>query len=172
MLRSLRFEDNRAECARNCRKERNHPMKLFKFITVLTLGFLVIAINYGCAGRQYDRYNTQRGALIGAGAGSLAGLAIGRDAEGTLIGAAVGTLLGSIAGNAVDQDRAAAREAALTNKRIVYYDDQDRALEALPGPVDQRTKCRKVTKREWDRGQLVRETVEEICEGEKESQEY
>ena len=147
-------------------------MKLLRFIAFLTLGFLIIVINYGCAGRNYDRYNTQRGAFIGAGVGALSGAAIGHDGEGALIGAAVGTLLGAIAGNAVDQERAAAREAALTNKRIVYYDDRDRALEAVPGPFDQHTSCRKVTKREWDRGQLVRETVEEICEGEKESSDY
>ena len=147
-------------------------MKLLRFIAFLTLGFIFLAVNYGCAGRQYDRYNTQRGAAIGAGVGALSGVAIAQDGEGALIGAAVGTLLGAIAGNAVDQERAAAREAALTNKRIVYYDDRDRALEAVPGPVDQHTKCRKVTKREWDGGRLVRETVEEICEGEKESRDY
>jgi hypothetical protein len=152
--------------------ERSNPMKLLRFVTFLALGLLLITISYGCAGRNYDRYNTQRGAVIGAGVGALAGQAIGHNTEGTLIGAAVGTLLGAIAGNAVDQEYAASREAALTNKRIVYYDTHDRAIEAVPGPVDQSTKCRKVTKREWDGGRLVRETVEEICEGQKQSQTY
>ena len=79
---------------------------------------------------------------------------------------------GVVLGNAVDQQYEAAREAALTNRRIVYYDEQDRAIEAIPSPEDQHTKCRKVTKREWDRGHLVREWVEEICEGEKFSRQY
>ena len=59
-----------------------------------------------------NRYNTQRGAAIGAGFGALAGQMIGRNTKGTLIGAGVGTLLGAIVGNAVDQERQAAEEAA------------------------------------------------------------
>jgi hypothetical protein len=63
-------------------------------------------------------------------------------------------------------------EAAAMDKRIVYYDNKDRAIEAIPGPEDQQTKCRKVTMREWDRGNLVSEKVEEVCEGEKVSRYY
>ena len=97
---------------------------------------------------------------------------IGRNTKGTLIGAGVGTLLGAIVGNAVDQEHQAVVEAAATEKRIVYYDNRDRAVEAIPGPEDQHTKCRKVTMREWDRGSLVSEKVEEVCEGEKVSRYY
>ena len=145
-------------------------MKDFKkaIFLILVLGLLI-----SCAGRHSDRFNTQRGAAIGAGFGALAGQLIGRNTESTLIGAGVGTLIGALVGNAVDQDRQIAREAALTNRRIVYYDDEtDRAVEAIPGPEDQHTKCRKVTKREWDKGYLVSERVEEICEGEKFSKKY
>ena len=119
-----------------------------------------------------DRYNTQRGAAIGAGVGALAGQAIGRNTEATLIGAGVGTLLGAIFGNAADQTHAAAREAAMTNKRVVYYDDQGGALEAVPGPMNQHTNCRKITKRLWEKGQLISEKVEEVCEGEKFTGDY
>jgi len=126
-----------------------------------------------CAGTYPDRYNTQRGAAIGAGVGALAGQIIGRNTKGTLIGAGVGTLLGAVVGNAVDQEHQIAREAAAKNKRIVYYDDhKDQAIEVIPGPEDQHTKCRKVTKREWDKGYLVSERVEEVCEGEKLSSNY
>ena len=134
---------------------------------------MIVPILIACAGRYPDRYNTQRGAVIGAGVGALAGQAIGRNTESTLIGAGVGTLLGAIVGNAVDQKQQIMREAAATNKRIVYYDDHnDRAIEAIPGPEDQHTKCRKVTKREWDKGYLVSERVEEVCEGEKLTKNY
>jgi uncharacterized protein YcfJ len=119
-----------------------------------------------------ERYNTQSGALLGAGAGALAGQAIGRDTKGTLIGAAVGTLVGAIAGNAYDQQAQAARDAYSTNKRIIYHDNQGGSVEAYPEPPTQRTDCRKVTKRVWDRGTLVSETVEEICEGDKRSRDY
>ena len=61
----------------------------------------------------------------------------------------------------------------MTDKRVVYYDHKkDHAIEAIPGPEDQHTKCRKVTKREWDKGYLMSERVEELCEGEKLTSEY
>ena len=145
-------------------------MKTMKHVIFILIGLVLVA---SCAGRQYDRFNTQRGAAIGAGFGALTGHLIGRNAKSTLIGAGVGTLVGAIFGNAVDQERQIAREAAVTNRRIVYYDQQqEHAIEAIPGPEDQHTKCRKVTKREWDKGYLVSERVEEICEGEKVSQMY
>ena len=145
-------------------------MKTIKSGIFILIGLAFIT---SCAGRQYDRFNTQRGAAIGAGFGALTGQLIGRNTKSTLIGAGVGTLVGAIFGNAVDQERQIAREAAVTNRRIVYYDqEEDHAIEALPGPEDQHTKCRKVTKREWDKGYLVSERVEEICEGEKVSRKY
>ena len=133
------------------------------FVMLTALVLLV-----SCATAHPGRYNTQRGAAIGAGIGALSGALIGRNGRGALIGAGVGTMLGAIVGNAVDQQHQIAREAALTNRRVVYYDDaNERAIEAIPGPEDQHTKCRKVTKREWEKGYLVAERVEEVCEGEK-----
>ena len=132
----------------------------------------VMSISVSCATIPEDRYNTQKGAAIGAGIGALLGQAIGRDTEGTLLGAGIGTVVGALAGNAVDQDYQAARDAAALNKRVVYVDDQGRAVEAIPVQGSQQTNCRKVTKRYWDNGQLISETVEEICEGEKTSKDY
>ena len=137
-------------------------------ILILSLALLTVS----CATTQPDRYNTQRGAAIGAGIGALIGQAIGRDAEATLLGAGIGTLVGAIAGNAVDQEHQAAKDAARTNKRIVYVDRGGRAVEAIPAQEDQKTNCRKITKRQWDNGQLISETVEEICEGEKTTGDY
>ena len=138
-----------------------------RYIVVLMTA-MILLISCG----NPNRYNTQRGAAIGAGVGALTGQLIGRNTKSTLIGAGVGTLLGAIIGNAVDQEHQAAVEAASMDKRIVYYDNKDRAIEAIPGPEDQHTKCRKVTMREWDRGNLVSEKVEEVCEGEKVSRYY
>ena len=75
-----------------------------------------------CAPYPPDRYNTQRGAVIGAGAGALLGQAIGRNTEGTLIGLAAGTIMGALVGNAMDQDYQAARDAAANQKPVIYYD--------------------------------------------------
>jgi uncharacterized protein YcfJ len=132
---------------------------------------LLMILTVSCAGPP-DRYNTQRGAAIGAGIGALLGQAIGHDAEGTLVGAGIGTVVGAVAGNAIDQDYQAARDAASINKRVVYVDDQGRAVEAIPDQYNQQTNCRKITKRHWNNGQLISETVEEICEGEKRTGEY
>ena len=64
------------------------------------LAMLIVSLFYACTGTGY---NTQKGAVIGAGVGALAGQSIGHDTESTLIGTAVGALAGTIAGNAVDQ---------------------------------------------------------------------
>jgi|GEM_PF-804484 len=115
-----------------------------------------------CAPVPADRYNTQRGAVIGGGVGALLGQAIGRNTEGTLIGLAAGTILGGLVGNAVDQDYQAAREAAYYGKPVIYYDENGRAVEALPEGA-YRPDCRTVRKRTWENGVLVRETLEEVC---------
>ena len=147
-------------------------MKEIKRIRYAMVILTAIVFLISCAGSNPNRYNTQKGAAIGAGVGAITGQIIGRNTPSTLIGAGVGTLLGAIVGNAVDQERQAAAEAAAMDKRIVYYDHEDRAIEAIPGPEDQHTKCRKVTTRKWDRGNLVSENVEEVCEGEKVTRYY
>lgn len=124
-------------------------------------------------GYDHSRYNTQKGALGGAAAGAIAGQAIGRNTESTLIGLAIGTVFGGLAGNVVDQKNVAAREAARTGEPAVYYDGQGGRVEATPiGPVNQRTDCRKVRKRIWKDGQLVSDTVEEVCEATKTEPHY
>lgn len=143
-----------------------------KKYTLFVLFLSIMILSASCATIPEDRYNTQKGAAIGAGIGALLGQAIGRDTEGTLLGAGIGTVIGAIAGNAVDQDYQAARDAAMLNKRVVYVDDQGRAVEAIPVQSSQQTNCRKVTKRHWDNGQLISETIEEICEGEKTTKDY
>ena len=147
-----------------------------RYIMLQKITFLLIVAllltTVSCATIPEDRYNTQKGAAIGAGIGALLGQAIGHNTESTLVGAGIGTLVGSIAGNATDQSYEAVREAARTNKRVVYIDGNQTAVEAIPGLYNQQTNCRKVTKRTWDKGTLVNETVEEICEGEKSSRDY
>lgn len=140
--------------------------------TVGIISLVLIAVIASCASIPKDRYNTQKGAAIGAGAGALIGQAIGHDTEGTLIGLAAGTVLGALVGNAIDQDYEVAREAAYYDKRVVYYDREGSAVEAIPMGVNQQTNCHKVTKRTWKDGKLIRETIEEVCEGEKQSSDY
>ena len=138
--------------------------------SICIAAMLVLA---ACAGPRAEkgRYNTQRGAAIGAALGAVVGQAIGKDTGGTLLGAGIGTVVGAIAGNAMDQDHAVAREAAEQNKRVVYYEQQGGMVEAIP-EESQQTDCRKVTKRIWKKGELMEETVEEVCEGEKQTNTY
>jgi hypothetical protein len=94
------------------------------FVLCLTLS--------ACCG---TRYNTQKGAAIGAGIGALAGQAIGHDTESTLIGAAAGTLLGAITGNAVDQSAAAYRTRPVHAGRAYagYEDTRPGRWVRVPG---------------------------------------
>lgn len=71
-------------------------MKTNRFIVAAALAVLALS---GCAQTdQQQRAGT--GALIGAGAGALAGQAIGRNTQSTVIGAASGALLGAVIGSA------------------------------------------------------------------------
>jgi len=132
-------------------------MKKYQIILIILSFFLV-----SCATIPPDRYNTQKGAAIGAGTGALLGQAIGGNTEGTLIGLAAGTIIGALVGNAVDQDYQAAREAAMYGKPVIYYDRTGHAVEAVPEETND-PNCRTVRKRIWENGELVKETLEEFC---------
>lgn len=135
-------------------------MKSYRaYILLLILPFFLIS----CATIPPDRYNTQKGAAIGAGAGALMGQAIGRNTEGTLIGLAAGTILGALVGNAVDQDYQAARDAAQYNKPVILYDKSGHAVEAIPEGGSDNPNCQRIRKRVWEDGKLIKETVEETC---------
>jgi outer membrane lipoprotein SlyB len=76
-------------------------MKRHTMIIAATLTALALA---GCeTSEQQQRAGT--GALIGAGAGALAGQAIGRDTRSTVIGAGAGALLGAAVGTATTPRR-------------------------------------------------------------------
>jgi hypothetical protein len=123
---------------------------------------ILLFILVSCAHYPPDRYNTQAGATIGAGTGALIGQAIGGNTESTLIGLAAGTIIGALVGNAIDQDYQAARDAALYDRPVIYYDKDGHAVEAVPEWTSD-PNCQKVRKRIWENGKLVKETVEEIC---------
>ena len=127
-------------------------------IIILASSFFLVS----CAHYPPDRYNTQVGAVVGAGTGAIIGQAIGGNTQSTLIGLAAGTIIGALVGNAVDQDYQAARDAARYGKPVIYYDKSGHAVEAIPEGTND-PNCRKVRKRIWENGELVKETVEEVC---------
>ena len=128
-------------------------------ILVLASSFLLVS----CAHYPPDQYNTQVGAAVGAGTGAIIGQAIGGNTQSTLFGLAAGTIIGALVGNAVDQDHQAARDAAQYGKPVIYYDKNGHAVEAIPEETKD-PNCRKVRKRIWENGELVKETVEEVCD--------
>lgn len=133
---------------------KKHPLAMMVPIFCLLLA--------SCASSPPGQYNTQVGAAVGAGTGALIGHAIGGNAEGTLLGLAAGTIVGALVGNAVDQQHQAAVNAAAYGKPVIYYDENGRAVEAIP-EASADPNCRKVRKRIWENGKLVKETVEEVC---------
>jgi uncharacterized protein YcfJ len=135
-----------------------------KFILNILL-IAVIFFSTSCKTIPEDHYNTQKDDAIGTGIGTLLCQAIGWDTEAVVLGAGIGTVIGALAGNAIDQNHQAARDAAILNKRVVYVDNQGRAVEAIPLQGTQHTDCRQITKRHLNNGQLLSETVEDICEG-------
>ena len=70
--------------------------------------------------------------------------------------------IGALVGNAVDQDYQAARDAVQYGKPLIYYDKRGHAVEAISEDTHD-PNCRKVRKRIWESGKLVKETVEEVC---------
>jgi len=75
---------------------KRHTMIIAAALTALALA--------GCeTSEQEQRAGT--GALIGAGAGALAGQAIGRDTKSTIVGAGAGALLGAAIGTATTPRR-------------------------------------------------------------------
>ena len=137
-----------------------------KKIGMLSLvGIVIVLLIAGCA---YDphRYNLQRGAVIGAVAGGIAGQLIGHNAAGTYLGATIGTIVGGTVGTVMDQQREAIIAASRSNERVVIPDNQGGFIEAIPGPINQRTNCKKVTTRHWEDG-VMKEKIHEVCTGKK-----
>ncbi len=78
-----------------------------------TLGLLTLAMLISTVFVTGCETKAQSGALVGAGAGALAGQAIGGNTTGTLIGAGVGAVGGLLVGNAMDKsDEKKAKPAA------------------------------------------------------------
>jgi hypothetical protein len=136
-----------------------------KRIVMLSLvGLIMITLIAGC---DPHRNNLQRGTGIGAVAGGVAGRLLGHDEAGMWLGATIGAALGATIGTVMDQQREAIIAASQQNRRVVIYDNQGGAIEAIPGPVNQRTNCKKVTTRHWEGGKLIKEEINEVCTGHK-----
>lgn len=78
--------------------------------------------------------NTAGGALVGAGVGALAGLAVGNNGKSALIGAAIGGLAGGAIGNYMDNQEAELR-AQLQGTGISVTRAGDRIILNMPSNI-------------------------------------
>lgn len=85
------------------------------FLLLLLIVVVPCLMSSGCCSNNTDR-GALTGGLVGAGAGAVAGHAMGNTAAGAVIGAGVGALGGAAIGNSIDQDEA--RNRALIAQQL------------------------------------------------------
>ncbi|WP_028844336.1 glycine zipper 2TM domain-containing protein [Thermodesulfovibrio thiophilus] len=111
------------------------------------------AVVGGAAGVLLDKHNRWRGGVIGAGLGALFGATL------------------------ADISVRGSREAYQSGGPVEYKTEDGRGYyKAEPASdyyyKDPSTKCRKVSEKVWEDGKLVKDTVKEICESEKQERIY
>ena len=126
----------------------------------LAMVFVFFALS-ACATHQYE------GAGVGGAVGGIGGALL--DSRNPWRGGIIGAALGAIFGATVsDISTRAAREAAYTGKPVEYRTENGRGVyRAEPVSANERTKCKKVRERVWEDDRIVKDTVKEVCEGEK-----
>ena len=118
----------------------NHMRKLTTLSVALaaTLTFAGCATYTGQTSDPNDPNRTQRGALIGAGIGAVAGLLSGDDAterrQRAMVGAGVGALAGGAVGAYQDRQEAALR-SQLAGTGVDVIRDGDNITLSMPGAI-------------------------------------
>jgi hypothetical protein len=129
---------------------------------LIVIAMIAMFLTVGCATNK-----TMQGAGIGAGAGTIASVIAGKSGTTSALLIMGGALLGGLAGNTMDQmDKQAmamSQQPANAGKSIVVMEE---------GPTNAQTKCRKVTKKVWKDGNRISETTEEVCTGNRTSNQY
>lgn len=135
-----------------------------KAVSVLIiLAFLAVT---ACATYQYE------GAAAGGAVGGLGGALLDRHNpwRGGVIGAALGAVLGA---TLADISARGARQAAQTGDTVQYRTSDGRGVYRVePMDYDAQTRCTKVHERVWQDGNLVKDQIREVCEGEKFERRY
>ncbi len=125
-----------------------------KITCILIIGLFLVM---GCA------TNTMRGAGWGAGAGTIASVISGKSGSTAALLIMGGALLGGAIGNVMDeQARQTSLQSGNRGKTVMVVEEEPIAS----------TKCSKVTKRRWKDGEMIGETIEEICTGNRKSSSY
>jgi hypothetical protein len=85
--------------------------------------------------------------------------------QGTYEGGAAGGVLGAAAGALIDEHNR--WRGAVIGGATYQSNDGWQKVEATPVAYNARTKCHKVREKIWQDGQLVKDTVKEVCKGDK-----
>jgi len=140
-----------------------------KTIAILLCVVFLVSV-FGCATANRRQQGAGWGAAVGGTIGALAWQS--NSWLGLLIGATAGAVAGMLVGDAIDQQEQAAIQAAKEDRRVVYYDKNDRAVEAMPISSNQHTHCKKVRTRIWENGEVVSDKIQEVCEATKDTPTY
>lgn len=136
--------------------------KVISLIVILSL----IGLTFSCT--QYHAQGAGAGAAVGGVAGAL--LDRKNHWRGGVIGAALGALAGA---TFVDVSMRASRESAATGRPVEYRTEDGRGVyRSEPLDYNAQTRCRKVHERAWEDGNLVKDQIKEVCEGEKYERRY
>lgn len=143
--------------------------KLFHQKTISLLCLLMLALT-SCSTHHYE------GAAVGGAVGGVSGALL--DSKNSWRGGVIGAAIGAIAGATIaDVSVRGARDASRQGRPVEYRTDDGRGYYRAE-PVGQtyypneNTRCRKVNERVWEDGRLVKDTVKEVCEGEKYERRY
>jgi len=137
---------------------------------LLILITLALLSNIACSTHHYE------GAAVGGAAGGVAGALL--DSKNHWRGGVIGAAIGALAGATIaDVSVRGARDAARQNRPVEYRTEDGRGYyraEPVSQPYypNEHTRCRKVNERVWEDGRLVKDTVKEVCEGERYERRY
>ncbi len=146
------------------RREEETTMR--RMLTSLLLAAFASTWLAACASLPRETVTTPRtyeGAGIGGAVGAGAGALIDKNNRwrGALIGGALGAVLG---GTLTEIRSRAAREAAAENRPVAYQsEDGFQRVEAAPYGAPSSRGCRQVQERVYQNGQLVQDTLREVC---------
>ena len=129
---------------------------------------LCVIVNFAACATEYQTRGAATGGAIGGITGALLG---GRNPwRGGVIGAALGAIAGA---TIADISVRGAQESVRAGRPVEYYTEDRRGrYYAEPEGYDPRTKCRKVREKVWENGHLVKDSVREVCEGERLERRY
>ncbi|HSR37244.1 MAG TPA: glycine zipper 2TM domain-containing protein [Desulfurivibrionaceae bacterium] len=138
---------------------------------IFALLILALAVTTGCTTYQ------AQGGMTGGAMGGLAGAVL--DRKNPWRGGVVGAVLGSLAGATISEVSVqGAREAVRAGQPVEYRTERTapeavyRAEPVYQEPANAQTRCRKVRERVYEGDRLIKDSIKEVCEGERTDRSY